>query len=372
MKRYCADCLEPVASGCEICPSCGSARVVEEGRFFITFSGKKTSRAAFLVKAAEGLRIKDDKSVSFMRTENEIPFPLREQSIRKGFSRSTFFGQKLPCAFCFVLGWLSAWGAWAIDSGRFSGGSGSLSPRGAILLFLGTFFIVFSLVLLVDFAVRKRRSLFMNSHGQDGYVRFTKEQAEEALSLVHSALLSHRGIRFDPLRTKRLVIREFAFMDAQALVDMTNRGDFCRYLGLEPIPDLASAQERIANDRKEYENGQFYRLAITLAGTRTVIGFIGVSRLHQGPRQAEVVYGLDSTQQKKGYMHEALVSFCARLRGKEGMETICATRMVANSSSGAVLLSAGFKRDKRFDAMMVIHGENVPIIGYLLPEEASS
>ncbi len=111
---------------------------------------------------------------------------------------------------------------------------------------------------------------------------------------------------FPTLHTERLVLRELAPSDAQALFVLRSDPRVMQYIGRPTATTIRDAEElleRIAQGRTENASISW---GLTLKGNDTVIGTIGYYRLKPEHHTAEVGYALSADHWGRGLMGEAL------------------------------------------------------------------
>ena len=113
----------------------------------------------------------------------------------------------------------------------------------------------------------------------------------------------------DPLRTERLIIREWREDDVEAAFAVYGRAEVARWLtpAIETVRDLGDMQkllQRWITEAKEYEAGLGH-WAITLAKTGGVIGGVSLHPLPVGEQDVEIGWQVAPEHWNSGYGSEA-------------------------------------------------------------------
>jgi RimJ/RimL family protein N-acetyltransferase len=166
------------------------------------------------------------------------------------------------------------------------------------------------------------------------------------------------------ITNNHLTIRPFNRNDKLEILTLLGNENVVRYLGINRLVDITATERYLNECELEYSQNEIYRLGIVLESTDKVIGFIGVSRYDLTKTTAQVVYGLGEQYWHQGLMVEALKLFVDYLISHHHKEIIIGTHIDENTSSGKVMIKAGFKRDPHYDQMMVIKGINQHLTGY--------
>ena len=113
----------------------------------------------------------------------------------------------------------------------------------------------------------------------------------------------------DPLRTERLIIREWHEDDLEAAFAVYGRAEVARWLtpAIESVRDLGDMHQllhRWTTESKEYEAGLGH-WAITLAGTGEVIGGVSLHPLPVDEQDVEIGWQVAPEHWNAGYGSEA-------------------------------------------------------------------
>jgi ribosomal-protein-alanine N-acetyltransferase len=148
--------------------------------------------------------------------------------------------------------------------------------------------------------------------------------------------------RFPTLETPRLILRELALSDAEAIRALHADEDVRRYQGLPAMPSLEPAREHIARAHKRFrlEAGVSWAIVTradgALAGTCTYAHF--VPALDRG----HITYQLARRAWGRGLATEAVRAMVGFGHGAAGLNRIEAVVVPENEASARVLRKAGF------------------------------
>lgn len=76
--------------------------------------------------------------------------------------------------------------------------------------------------------------------------------------------------------TQRLLFRELQLADAEAMFALDSDPEVMKYVGMQPLTDIAQTREIIANIRQQYLDYGIGRWAVVLKETGEVIGWAGL------------------------------------------------------------------------------------------------
>ena len=157
-----------------------------------------------------------------------------------------------------------------------------------------------------------------------------------------------------PLRTKRLLLREFTAEDEPALFYLLRDERANTFLPWYPARNVADA-ETFLRSRFLPENNAF-RAAICLQNDDSLIGYACVS-----PEEAhDFGYGLRSDQWGKGYATEACTAVVRELSSSRRYPFITATHDVLNPQSGRVMQKIGMTY--RYSYKELWQPKNIPVV----------
>ena len=159
---------------------------------------------------------------------------------------------------------------------------------------------------------------------------------------------SHSGpwhawrVKFDPIRTDRLLLRHMEPDDAQSLATRRSDPEVARYLTWAlPFP-LRRAEEMVAElaEMEGPENEKWWMAAVEIGATGAVIGEVVVHLTWKG-RCAEVGYTFAPEQWGKGYATEAATAVVDYLFEQPGITRVFGMLHPDNTASARVLERVG-------------------------------
>ncbi len=151
---------------------------------------------------------------------------------------------------------------------------------------------------------------------------------------------------FPSLKTPRLLLREIVDADAPALLALYADREHMQWYGIDPLPDLAAAENRIrklAEMRLAPNPGTPW--AIELSGT--FIGTCGLFAWNRNWRKCSIGYELSKSAQGHGYMREAAQSVISWGFREMDLNRIEAQTHPNNERSIALLGRLGFTEEGR-------------------------
>lgn len=161
-----------------------------------------------------------------------------------------------------------------------------------------------------------------------------------------------------PLETPRLVLRDFAMSDFEAVHAWSAREDVTRYLIWGPnskAQTRAALRDFKADQRRRPR--RCWELAVTVRDSAALIGGAGL-RLHEWEeRTGELGYVLHPDYWGQGYASEAAWVMLNEGFGTLGLHRIVATCDQRNTASARLLERLGMRREGAFRASRYIQGE---------------
>jgi ribosomal-protein-alanine N-acetyltransferase len=119
--------------------------------------------------------------------------------------------------------------------------------------------------------------------------------------------MAARATGFPRLETQRLILRELSMDDATALLSIYADTEHMQWYGIDPLRDLAAAEERIrALQGLRRQPNPACPWAIELKAESRFIGTCGLFAWNRNWRKCSVGYELAREVQGYGYMSEAL------------------------------------------------------------------
>ncbi|MBE2290175.1 MAG: GNAT family N-acetyltransferase [Chitinophagaceae bacterium] len=158
-------------------------------------------------------------------------------------------------------------------------------------------------------------------------------------------------LNFDPfpiLSTERLVLRRLSVDDGPEIFHHRSDPALNEYLDRAPCASLDEAVAFIRMVNAAIDDNNNVTWGITLKGHGRIIGSIALWRIEKENYRAELGYTLETAQQGKGLMSEALAAVLEHAFGKMGLHSIEANINPANSPSKVLLERHGFIREAYF------------------------
>jgi [ribosomal protein S5]-alanine N-acetyltransferase len=151
-----------------------------------------------------------------------------------------------------------------------------------------------------------------------------------------------------PIRTARLVLREFTSADWRAVLGYQNDSAYLAYYPWETRtePEVRAFVDRFVAWRSEVPRAR-WQLAITLPGFDDVIGSVGVRLPEPGARVAEIGFDLASPHWGRGYASEAAIAMRDFGFDALGLHRISAHCLAENVASARVLEKIGLRTEGR-------------------------
>jgi aminoglycoside 6'-N-acetyltransferase len=169
---------------------------------------------------------------------------------------------------------------------------------------------------------------------------------------------------FLPIVTARLVLRQFASADAEALADYRSDPEVARYQSW-PTPYSVTAAQRLIAEQAHVERprpGEWLQIAASLDDV--LIGDVAV-RLSADGRTARIGYTIARPYQRRGFGGEAAGATVARLFA-EGVHRIQATLDARNVASARLLERLGFRHEGTEIAAEFDNGEWCDVAHYAI------
>ena len=151
--------------------------------------------------------------------------------------------------------------------------------------------------------------------------------------------------RFPVLTTERLVLRETASHDVEAVFTMESDPVAMRYWSKPPMRDVAEAQAAVERAMGFFAARVGLRWAITRPGEDRLLGHVSLFDLNDQSGRAEIGYGLARAYWGQGIMHEALTAVVDYAFGPMGLRRLEADTHPDNHASLRALERLGFTRE---------------------------
>ncbi len=165
-------------------------------------------------------------------------------------------------------------------------------------------------------------------------------------------------------------LRKVTKADAQSVYEHAKDREISRYTFIPHPYQREDALQFIKFSQQQLKKGKEYHLGIELKATGQIIGMMGMMKISEKHRRAEVGYWLAKSFWHRGYAGEAL-----RLMLRFGFEKLKLVRITAgvmhpNLASSRMLEKAGFRFEGRLRKNFIQHGRWLDELRYgILKEE---
>lgn len=157
----------------------------------------------------------------------------------------------------------------------------------------------------------------------------------------------HHRIPWKILETKRLVVRELALADMDALVTLYSYPGMTDY-----IEKLYPYEEEMAYQKAYIENMyHFFGYGMWLVFEKesgTLIGRAGVEHREELNGELELGYAIGTPWQKRGYAFEVCKGILSYVKEELGFEKICSLVQPENEASVKLLKKLGFYKEEEW------------------------
>ena len=152
-----------------------------------------------------------------------------------------------------------------------------------------------------------------------------------------------------PIRTERLLLRDFREADFDAVHAYGSDPEVTRYMSWGPNSeeDTRGALDRALASQAASPRGDF-NLAVEHAATGVVIGSIGLHPFDEANRTREIGYCLHRAWWRQGFAHEAARALIDASVAALDLHRIVATCDVRNAGSFGVMEKLGMRREGHF------------------------
>jgi RimJ/RimL family protein N-acetyltransferase len=150
---------------------------------------------------------------------------------------------------------------------------------------------------------------------------------------------------FPTLTTARLVLRETAPRDVDAVFEMESDPVAMRYWSRPPMTDIAEARAAVERAMGFFPQRIGLRWTITLAAEARALGHTALFNFNEQSGRADIGYGLARRNWGQGFMHEALLAVIDYGFGPLGLRRIEADIDPRNAASVRALERLGFERE---------------------------
>jgi RimJ/RimL family protein N-acetyltransferase len=151
--------------------------------------------------------------------------------------------------------------------------------------------------------------------------------------------------RFPMLTTERLVLRETADRDVEAVFAMESDSVAMRYWSRPPIREIAEARASVERARGLFAARAALRWSITHPEDDRMVGHLSLFNFSEQSGRADIGYGLVREHWGRGLMHEALTAVVDFAFGPLGLRRLEADIDPRNQASLRVLERLGFTRE---------------------------
>ena len=152
------------------------------------------------------------------------------------------------------------------------------------------------------------------------------------------------------LNTERLLIRDFAREDAEALYRIVREKNILRFMGdwaaHEGMGDYLDWIDWCQQQRDFKDVRENKRYAVVLPDTGELIGMVGMG-LEETLNEVEVAYFMAEAHQRRGYTKEALNALAEWIFRVSDLPYLIATVDCANEASCKTALACGFELFER-------------------------
>ena len=150
---------------------------------------------------------------------------------------------------------------------------------------------------------------------------------------------------FPALTTERIVLRETADRDVEAIFEMESDPVVMRYWSSPPMRELSEARASLERAKQLFPSRVALRWAICLRSDDCMLGHVSLFNFSEQNGRAEIGYGLARRHWGRGFMHEALTGVIGCAFGPLGLRRLEADTDPRNLASLRVLERLGFARE---------------------------
>jgi RimJ/RimL family protein N-acetyltransferase len=150
---------------------------------------------------------------------------------------------------------------------------------------------------------------------------------------------------FPVLRTERLVLRETADRDVEAVFEMESDPVAMRYWSRPPMREMAEAAASVKRSKTFFPGRVGLKWVISRSGDDRMMGHVSVFNLVEPSDRAEIGYGLARQFWGQGVMHEALIAVVDYAFGPLAARRLEADTHPSNERSIHALERLGFARE---------------------------
>ena len=159
-------------------------------------------------------------------------------------------------------------------------------------------------------------------------------------------------MEIEPIETERLILKALEKDDAERLFLLDKNAEVMRYVGVEPISDIAETRKNIEIIQNQYRENGIGRFAVIEKECGKLIGWSGLKLITEPINNRTGFYDLGYRFLPefwgKGYATESATAWLNFGFGKMGLDEIFAHAHSENSSSIHTLEKLGFKKTDEF------------------------
>ena len=150
---------------------------------------------------------------------------------------------------------------------------------------------------------------------------------------------------FPVLETERLVLRETAAHDVEAVFEMERDPIAMRYWSHPPMQDVSEARAAVERACGYFDERVGLRWSIARRVDDRMLGHVSLFNFNEQSGRADIGYGLAREHWGQGFMHEALTAVVDYAFGPLGLRRLEADTDPRNQASLRALERLGFARE---------------------------
>ena len=162
---------------------------------------------------------------------------------------------------------------------------------------------------------------------------------------------------FPVLETERLVLRETADRDVDAVFEMESDPVAMRYWSRPPMRDRSEAVAAVERSKGFFPDGVGLRWSITRPQDDRMLGHVSLFDFSPQSGRADIGYGLARAHWGHGFMHEALTAVVDYAFGPLGLRRLEADIDPRNAASVRAVERLGFVREGLLRERWVVSDE---------------
>lgn len=172
-----------------------------------------------------------------------------------------------------------------------------------------------------------------------------------------------------PIKTERLLIRQFRADDAAAFYSWRNDAEVARYT-LWDYPFSMERAEKFCRKQAGYNDlplGNWFQVFVEELETGAPVGDIGLGLGPDGDKALHIGYSIKRDHWGKGYATEAVGAAMIAVAEATGLKELKAEIDIRNPGSGRVLEKLGFKAGPVIRERTFVKGEWCDEVDYYRP-----